>query len=166
MLYSFRNNLLRIEISACNSLPSSSLRMFSEISSIRIAFSETLQNKIFRDSSDSHYYCSVYLSLTSTLQHWSQNLFFLLFLSVQQRFPDCMLSLISIWRAKSSWETCETEDSNTVGTPNYPVFSLVVFEKSEKLWFGSLMSTVSSSTELFLSNSVGSLPAFASDLAK
>ena len=94
--------------------------------------------------------------LTSILQHWSQNLLTLLFLSVQQRFPDCMLSLLSTWRAKSSWERCETEDSNTVGTPNCLVFSFVVFGKSEKWWIGSLMSIVSLSTEVIMSNSLGS----------
>ena len=49
----------------------------------------------------------------------------------------------------------QKEDSNTVGTPNCLVFSFVVSEKSEKLWFGSLMSVVSSSTDVILSNSFG-----------
>ena len=51
---------------------SSSSKMFSEISSIRQEF--------FCDSSDSHWYRSVNLSLTLILHHWSQNLLFLLFL--------------------------------------------------------------------------------------
>ena len=41
--------------------------------------------------------------------------------------------------------------------------SRVFFEKSEKLWFGSLMSILSSSTEVILSNFLGSQPVFASD---
>ena len=49
------------------------------------------------------------------------------FLSVQQTVSRCMLSLLSE-EQKSSWETCETEDSNTVGTPNNPVFSCVFRE--------------------------------------
>ena len=43
-------------------------------------------------------------------------------------------------------------------TPNWQVFSFVVFEKSEILWFWSLMSVVSLSTEVILSNSLGSWP--------
>ena len=39
----------------------------------------------------------------------------------------CMLSLLS------PGETCETEASNIVETPNSPVFSRVIFEKSEML---------------------------------
>ena len=69
-----------------------------------------------------------------------------------------MLSLLSIRSAKPSWETCNTEDSNTVGTPNCLVFTFLVFKKSKKLWFGSLMSIVSSSTEMILSNSFGLIP--------
>ena len=45
---------------------------------------------------------------------------------------------------------------NTVGTLNCPVFSFVVIEKSEKLWFGSLMSILSSSIGMILSSSLGS----------
>ena len=40
-----------------------------------------------------------------------------------------MLSLLSIWGAKSSLETYETEDSNIVRTPNSPVFSCVFFRE-------------------------------------
>ena len=54
---------------AYDSLLSCSLKMFSEISSIRMEFSDTLKNRIFCDSSDSHKYRSVNLSLTSTMQH-------------------------------------------------------------------------------------------------
>ena len=39
--------------------------------------------------------------------------------------------------------------------PNWLVFTFMVFEKSEVLWFESLMSVVSSSTEVFLSNFFG-----------
>ena len=42
-----------------------------------------------------------------------------------------MLSLFFIWRAKSSWETFETEDSNIVRTSDSPVCSCVFFKKSE-----------------------------------
>ena len=49
--------------------------------------------------------------------------------------------------------------SKTVGTPNSPMFSRVVFEKSKMLsWFGSLMGVVSPSTEVVMSNSLGSQP--------
>ena len=73
------------------------------------------------------------------MQHWSQNLLFplslslslTLSLSVKQSVSRCMLSLLSIRRAKSPWETCETEDLNIVVTPNNSVFSRVCFEKSE-----------------------------------
>ena len=59
-------------------------------------------------------------------------------------------------KAKSPWETFETEVSNTVGTPNSPVFSRVVFKKSEMLsWSGSLMGVVSPSTEVVLSSGIG-----------
>ena len=40
-------------------------------------------------------------------------------------------SLSLCLRAKSPWETCETEDLNIVVTPNNSVFSRVCFEKSE-----------------------------------
>ena len=40
-----------------------------------------------------------------------------------------MLSLFSIWRAKSSWETCEIEFSNIVRTPNSPLLSCVFFRE-------------------------------------
>ena len=43
-------------------------------------------------------------------------------------------------------ETCETEVLHTVGTPNHPVFSCAVFDKSEMLsWSGSLMGLASPS---------------------
>ena len=40
-----------------------------------------------------------------------------------------MLSLLSIWQAKSSRETCETEDANILRIPNSPMFSCVFFRE-------------------------------------
>ena len=87
------------------------------------------------------------------LQHWSQNLLLTLFLSASQRFAEaCFLGFLS-----EEQETCETEVWNTVGTPNSPVFSRVVFKKSEMLsWSGSLMGVVPPSTEVVLSGCLGS----------
>ena len=147
-------NFLWTEFSQKKSLLSSSFQVSSEISNSRVEFSETLENRIFCDSSDSHKYRSVNLSLTSTLYHWSQNLLFLLFLSLA---TDSRLRAFLAFRLKkkiTNEKLFETEDSNTVETPNRPGFSIMFFEKSEKLWFGSLMSVVSSSTEVFLSNSL------------
>ena len=64
------------------------------------------------------------------------------------------------------WEACNIEDSNTVWTPIWPVFMFVVFEKFEILWSRSLMSVVSSSTEVILSNSLGSYPVVRTGLAR
>ena len=56
-------------------------------------------------------------------------------------------------------ETCETEASHTVETLNSPVFSRVIFEKSEMLsYFGSWIGVVSPSPEVIFSNSLGSYP--------
>ena len=63
-----------------------------------------------------------------------------------------MLSLLSLWRAKSPMRNVQNRGFKTL----CPVFSLVVFEKSEVLWSGSLMGGVSTSTEVILSNSLGS----------
>ena len=153
MMYSFRKFSLNW-IFPKKSLLSSSFQVSSEISNSRVEFSETLENRIFCDSSDSHKYRSVNLSLTSTLHHWSQNLLFLLFLSLA---TDSRLRAFLAFRLRNkitNEKLFETEDSNTVETPNRPVFSIMFFEKSEKLWFGSLMSVVSSSTEVFLTNSL------------
>ena len=48
-----------------------------------------------------------------------------------------------------------TQASNIVETPHSPVFSLVTFEKSEMLSFGSLMGVVSPSAEVILSRTCG-----------
>ena len=49
-----------------------------------------------------------------------------------------MLSLLSVWRAKSSWETRETEGSNIVRTPNSPMFPCVCvcFSRSQRFHWG------------------------------
>ena len=49
-----------------------------------------------------------------------------------------------------------TQASKIVETPHSPVFSRLIFEKSEMLSFGSLMGVVSPSAEVILSNSLGS----------
>ena len=96
-------------------------------------------------------------SLTSTLQHWSQKTFSFFCSSLSGNgFPlACFLCFLSE-EQNHQWETCNTEDSNNVGTPTCSVCSFVVYEKSEILWSWSLMRIVSLSTEVFLSNSLGS----------
>ena len=67
------------------------------------------------------------------------------------------LSLLSVGRARSPREICETEVSLTIGTSNHRVLSFVVFVKSEILaWSGSLMGVASSSAVIILSDSFGS----------
>ena len=132
-----------------NSLLSSSLKIFSKISSIRIEFSESLKRMTPNSVPSTFPWHQLYNTDHKTVSFLS--------LSVKQSVSRCMLSLLAVWRAKSSWETCETEDSNIVRTPNSPVFSCVFFEKSEiPLRSGSSMSIVSVSTEVILSNSLGS----------
>ena len=138
MMYSFRKFSLNW-IFPKKSLLSSSFQVSSEISNSRVEFSETLENRIFCDSSDSHKYRSVNLSLTSTLHHWSQNLLFLLFLSLA---TDSRLRAFLAFRLRNkitNEKLFETEDSNTVETPNRPVFSIMFFENrrncgSDRWW--------------------------------
>ena len=86
------------------------------------------------------------------------------FLSVKQRFPDCMLSLHSIWRAKIFVRNVRNRRFKHGG--NIELSSVLVrgFEKSDILLSGSLMSSVSPSTEVILSHSLGTYLVFASDL--
>ena len=123
------------EIPLMKALSSSSLRMFSEIKFIRTEFSGTLKNRIFCDLLNSHWHRLFrwpFFDIDSAAVITKPSL---------SSIPFCLATVfrlhaffcLSLWRAKSSWETCETEDLNTVGTPNCAVISFVVFEKSE-IW--------------------------------
>ena len=69
--------------------------------------------------------------------------------SLSLGFSRCPVSWFSFGKSKSHQETCKTEISNTLGTPNSSVFSRVVFEQSEML-------SRSGSSTVILSNSLGS----------
>ena len=81
---------------AYNSFLSSSSKMFSEISSIRKEFSLTLQSRIFRGITPNAVPSTFLLHQFCNTDHKTFSFFFFY---VQQRFPDCMLSLHSTWRA-------------------------------------------------------------------
>ena len=96
----------------------SSFQVFSEISFIRIEFSVSLK-RMTPDTVPStfpwHRLCNT--------DHRTFSFLSLCLATVSRG----MLSWLSLWRANSPWETCETEVSNIVGTPNSPVFSRVIF---------------------------------------
>ena len=75
--------------------------MFSEISSIRKEFSETLQKRIFCYSSDTLIITVPLTFLWHRLCITDHKTFSFFSFSIQQRFPDCMLSLLSLWGTKS-----------------------------------------------------------------
>ena len=118
----------------------------------------TLQKRIFCYSSDTLIITVPLTFLWHRLCTTDHKTFSFFSFSIQQRFPDCMLSLLSLGGTKSPMRNVRNRRFKHCG--NTDLASVLVsgfFEKSEILWFGSLVSIVSLSTEVFLSNSCHNL---------
>ena len=140
--------------------------MFSEISSIRIEFSELFRTG-FSVTLQTHTNTVPLTFLWHRFCSIDHRTFsFFSFSLSSNGFPIACFRCFLFEEQNHHEKRATQRIQNTVGTPNCPVFSFVVFEKSEILWFGSSMSIVSWSLEVLLSNSLGSQPVLRPDLTK